>query len=126
MSETLSTALLLAGALLCSAIGFGWIALAMEVHWEQVFGAASAPGAAAAAAPSPAPLLAPSPTRVRILRILGALALVGSLLLCLAADHPSMAALVWVMSLAAGALGITMLLSWQPRWLGLLVPRAGA
>lgn len=115
MPEALTQALLLAGALLSGLLGFGWLALAMEVHWRQVRGEQPLP-----------------PALQRWLRMLGALALVASLLLCLRADHATMAALVWVMALAASALAVALTLSWRPRWLGPLVawsragsPRAG-
>jgi hypothetical protein len=111
MPEATMQALLLAAALACSALGLAWLALAMEVHWAQVREAL------------------PAPARVqRALRVLGAAALAVSLVLCLRADHPSMAALVWVMSLAAGALLVALALAWRPRWLAPLVawvPRAG-
>lgn len=96
-------ALLLGAALLSALAGMGWLALAMDVHWAQACGATRQ---------APAPLL----------RVLGALALAGSLGLCLAVDHASMAALVWVMALAAAALVVAMALSWRPHWLRLLVP----
>ena len=44
-------------------------------------------------------------------------ALLASLLLCLRADHASMAVLVWVMSLAAAALLVAFTLAWRPHWL---------
>jgi hypothetical protein len=95
-------------AFIASTVGFAWIALAMEAHWSQVRGAAprgrSGPG---------------------VLRALGAAAIVASLFACLRADHASMAALVWVMLLAAAALTIAFALSWRPRWLALLVGWAG-
>lgn len=97
-------ALLLAAALLCSSAGFAWLALAMEVHWQQVRG------------PQP-----PARSTVLALRLLGAAALAASLLLCLRADHGSMAALVWVMGLAASALLVAFTLSWRPRALAPLV-----
>ena len=100
-------ALLLGAAVLAALAGMGWLALAMDVHWEQACGAAAQP-----------------PARVRLLRVLGMLALAASLGLCLAVDHASMAALVWVMSLAAAALAVAMALSWRPHWLRLLVPGA--
>lgn len=90
----------LASALLAACVGMAWLALAMPAHWEQVRGHA--------------PL---SRRRVLVLRVLGALALAGSLALCLIADHASMAVLVWVMSIAASALLVALLLSWRPRWL---------
>lgn len=97
-------AVLLGAAMLSALAGMGWLALAMDVHWEQVRGARQ-----------------PSRGSVRLLRVLGALALVLSLALCLAVDHGSMAALVWFMTLAAAALLITFTLSWRPRLLAPLV-----
>ena len=70
--------LLLAAALSFS--GMAWLALAMEVHWGQVMH-------------RPADQ---AQTTRRGLRGAGAAALGLSLLACLSADRPSMAALVWV------------------------------
>ena len=98
-------AVMLAAALAASVLGMAWLALAMETHWEQVRGTA------------------PLPARtVRALRLLGAAGLAASLALCLAVDHASMAALVWVMGLAASALAVAFALSWRPRWLAVLMP----
>lgn len=83
--------------------GFGWLALAMDVHWAQ-----ADPGRPQ------------GPADVRRLRGLGAVALGVSLAACLAVDHASMAALVWVMTLAAAALATAFALSWRPRWLRVL------
>lgn len=105
MSEPLLQALLLVAALATCVIGFGWLALAMDAHWAQVRGAQSPP----------------APATQRKLRVLGAAALFGSLLLCLRADHASMAALVWIMALAAGALAVAFTLTWRPRLLAPLV-----
>jgi hypothetical protein len=98
----------LAAALVANVAGMGWLALSMDSHWEQVFGAA--PQTAAT---------------VRRLRWLGALGLLASLGLCLWVDHASMAALVWVMALGAAALLVAQALSWRPHWLRLLLPGAG-
>lgn len=95
---------MLLAALAASVAGMGWLALAMDVHWEQVRGSA--------------PLACGT---VRLLRVLGACSLAVSLLLCLAVDHPSMASLVWVMTLAAAAAAIAFTLAWRPAWLGVLV-----
>jgi hypothetical protein len=95
---------MLLAALLASLAGLGWLALAMESHWEQVC--------------APVPLT--RATR-RGLRLGGWLALGLSLLLCLAVDHASMAVLVWVMSLAAAALLLAFTLAWRARWLRVLV-----
>ena len=92
-------------ALLSSTCGMAWFALAMNAHWQQVRGGA--------------PL---SRNRAVALRVAGVLALGLSLWLCLGVDHVSMAALVWVMSLAAAALIVAFALSWRPRllaWLAL-------
>ena len=98
-------AVMLAAALAASVLGMAWLALAMETHWEQVRGTA------------------PLPARtVRALRLLGAAGLGASLALCLAVDHASMAALVWVMGLAASALAVAFTLTWRPRWLAALMP----
>lgn len=97
-----------------SVAGFGWLALAMEVHWQQVRGGA-----------------VPRRATVRLLQLLGAAGLMLSLGACLRADHATMAALVWVLTLAAAALTVTFTLSWRPRlllplafWLPATVPGA--
>jgi hypothetical protein len=95
-------ALLLVVAWLLTLLGLAWFALALDAHWRQVRGAAAAP-------------------RRGVLRGLGSVALCVSLLLCLRADHVSMAPLVWVMGLAAGALAMAFVLAWRPRWLAPLV-----
>lgn len=92
-------------AAVAAVIGFGWLALAMDTHWEQAHGARPQ-----------------SPQRVRVMRSLGGVALAGSLLLCLQADHASMAVLVWLMLLAAAVLTVAMTLSWRPTWLRVLWP----
>lgn len=103
-------ALLHAAAFACAFLGMAWLALAMDTHWEQVSGGARPPHAG--------PLL---------MRVLAVAALAISLLLCLAADHPTMAPLVWLMALAASALGVAMLLAYKPGLLRGAVPwlRAG-
>jgi hypothetical protein len=97
---------LLAAALLASTCGMAWLALAMKVHWSQVLRAAS------------------SPLTVQVLRVLGSVSLIGSLLLCLLANHPSIGVLVWAMSLAASALIVAFTLTWRAQWLAWLVPWA--
>ena len=104
MHEPAHAAWLLAAALATCLAGMGWLALAMPAHAQQVWGAP------------------PSPVAARILRVLGALALAVSLGLCLAADHASMAVLVWVMALAVAALAVAFLLAWRSRWLRVLAP----
>jgi hypothetical protein len=92
-------------AAVAAVVGFGWLALAMDTHWEQAHGARPQ-----------------SPQAVRVMRSLGGMALAGSLLLCLQADHASMAVLVWLMLLAAAVLTVAMTLSWRPTWLRGLWP----
>jgi hypothetical protein len=91
-------------ALVASFVGLAWLALAMDTHWRQV-----------------RPLNARSHGATVALRVLGSAALVLSLILCLVADHASMAVLVWVMALAGGALLVAFTLSWNPRMLAPLV-----
>ena len=93
-------ALLLGASFVCAFCGMGWLALAMKPHWAQVRGADS---------PSAAP--------VRTLRVYGATSLLLSLAACLAADHVSMASLVWIMTLGASALAVAMALAYAPRLL---------
>jgi hypothetical protein len=88
-------------ATVLSVSGMAGLALAMDVHWSQVM---RRPASEAVGARS-------------LLRVLGAVALLLALLACLRADRPSMAALVWVMLLAGGALLIALALAWRPRWL---------
>jgi len=109
MPEPVSAGWLLGAALVSSVAGMGWLALAMQAHALQVWGAMV------------------SPATVRVLRVLGASGLVVALLLCLAADHASMAALVWVMALAGAALLVAFTLAWRAHWLRALAPwvRAG-
>lgn len=96
----MSDYLVLGGAMLLNAAGFAWLALAMNAHWKQVRGS-------------------PRPSRGgRILLRLGAgMAFLIALLLCNLSDHATIAALVWVMALTAGALLVAFTLTWRPSWL---------
>ena len=100
----MSDAAMLLAALVSCIIGFAWLALAMNVHWQQVRGGTALTRSAEVT-----------------LRVLGAGALLISLALCLSVDHASMAALVWIMALAAAAMIVAFTLSWRPRWLAPLV-----
>ncbi len=102
-----SHAVLLAGALLACVLGMGWLALAMPVHAQQAWGRQ------------------PSVANQRALRWLGAVGLLAALLLCLGADHPTMAVLVWIMALALAAVLTAFTLAWRPRWLRVLAPWVG-
>ena len=76
----------LALALLMTVAGLACLAASMTRHWRQLRGAA--------------PLARPT---ALALRLGGGMALVMALALCLATDHASMAALVFIMLLAVGA-----------------------
>jgi Protein of unknown function (DUF3325) len=92
-------------AFLFSLAGMGWFALALDAHWQQVYGPDS-----------------PGLSTRRFLRVLGTIALAVSLILSFRADHASMAPLVWIMGLAAAALVIALLLAWWPRALRMWMP----
>jgi hypothetical protein len=83
-----------------------WLALAMKVHWRQARGDREQ-----------------RPTATRSLRVAGAASLAASLVLCLSADHPTLASLVWIMMLSASALIVAMLLAYRPHWLSHLAGR---
>lgn len=105
---------LLVLALACAISGMAWFALGLKAHWRQVRGGE-----------------APSAGAVYTLRAFGAAGLAGSLWLCLRADAPSMAALVWVMWLALAALLVAFTLAWRPALLApwswvVALPSAGA
>jgi hypothetical protein len=86
--------MLLLGALLAAMLGVGLIAASMARHWRQLRGDAAL-----------------SPRFAMGLRLGGAAMLAVSLLLCLESGHPTMAALVWVMQLAAAAVLIALMLA---------------
>ena len=95
--------LLMTAALVCTTAGMGWLALAMDVHWNQV-------------------CPAPRPRRtILVLRALGSASLLGSLVLCLMADTATMAVLVWMMLLAVSAAAVAFVLSTRPRFLAPLI-----
>lgn len=94
--------LLLAATIFC-VLGMAWLALAMDVHWKQVRHDL------------------PAQHTVKILRVLGGLCLLSSLVLCLATDHASMSSLVWIMLLAASALIVAFTFTWRPRLFAPLV-----
>lgn len=90
-------------AVLVSACGMGWFALSLKAHWRQV-----------CASELPA-------RRVPLLRALGSLGVSAGLLLCLLADAPTMAVLVWVMSVTLSGFLVGFTLSWRPALLRPLV-----
>lgn len=96
-------AVLLAASMFASTCAMAWLALGMNVHWQQVHGRSSL-----------------SPAMARQLRVAGAATLFASLVLCLSADHASIAMLVWVMQLAASTLIVAFTLAWRADWLAWL------
>jgi hypothetical protein len=102
----MAEALLLFAAFACAVCGMACCALAIQPHAVQVRGSQL------------------DRAGVRKLRMRGALALAGSLALCLAADHVSMAALVWVMMLSVSAVLLAFLLAYRPRALCFLLSGA--
>jgi hypothetical protein len=104
MHEATHAAWLLAAALTASFAGMGWLALAMQVHAQQVWGKVL------------------TPLTSTVLRVLGASGLAAALSLCLAADHASMAVLVWIMIMAGAAVVVAFVLASRARWLALLAP----
>ena len=82
----------------------GLVVFASISHWRQVRGAQRL-----------------SRRGRMVLRVFGVFALALSLFICLRADHATMAPLVWVMALAAGALLVAFALAWRPRLLGPLI-----
>lgn len=91
---------LLAIAVLFNVTGFAWLALSMDVHWKQVRGSGK-----------------PTPRARIVLRLAGILAFLLSLVLCNLSDHATIASLVWVMALTAGALAVAFTLTSRPTWL---------
>jgi len=64
-----------------------------------------------------------APARLlRLHRALGAAAVALALVLCLGADHASIAVLVWAMTLSGAALAVAFALAWRPCWLRALAP----
>ena len=94
--------ILFAAAVVCIC-GMAWFALSLDSHWRQLRAGS------------------PSLALVRQLRLLGWVSMATSLVLCLAADHASMASLVWVMMVAASALSVAFTLTWRPRLLAPLI-----
>ena len=107
MPEPTSEVLLLSAGFACALAGMAWLALTMEEHWQRASGRAPLGRAGVLAQ-----------------RTLAAAALGASLGMALLADHPTMAALVWIMELGASALGVALALAWRPRALRLFVPWA--
>ena len=85
-------------------LGMTWFALAKEPHWIQVRG--------------DEPLTVPIKNT---LRGLGVTCVGASFFICMFADHPTMAVLVWIMLLPAGALLVAFTLAGRAQWLAFAV-----
>ena len=96
--------LLLVGIGTVAYLGFALLALTQARPWQRV---------------SPAP----QPTRIRrlALRILGGLALLLSLVLCLVRDGPGFGALLWATMISLAAIAVAFTLTWRPSLLRPLV-----
>ncbi|MEW6205044.1 MAG: DUF3325 domain-containing protein [Pseudomonadota bacterium] len=98
--------LYLSAAAVLSVLGMAWLALSMDVHWAQV---------------KQIPLAESRPPRV-LLKVLGYLALLVSLVVCMVADRPSIAALVWIMLMVGGAVAVAFALANRPGVLKVVWP----
>lgn len=83
--------------------GMGLLALSQKQHWERVL------------KPRPYPSAG-----LRTLRIVAAVGLGMSFALCIMADSPGLATLVWLMVLTVSALIVAFTLAYRPHWLGWL------
>lgn len=99
-------ALYLSAAAALSVLGMAWLALSMDVHWAQV---------------KQIPLAESQPPRM-VLKLLGFSALCGSGVVCLIADRPSIAALVWIMLMVGSAVAVALQLSKFPKALNACWP----
>jgi hypothetical protein len=93
------SAFLLLLACIVTTLGMSWFALAKEPHWMQV---------------RSEPLTQPMKNT---LRGLGATSIGASFFICMFADHPTMAVLVWIMLLPLGGLLVAFTLAWRAHWL---------
>ena len=84
----------------CAALsGFGALSLAMDRHFEDIYGRGTSPGA-----------------KRRWLQLLGTLALLASLLACLLAQGTAQGWVLWCGVLTVAALLLLLLLCYAPRW----------
>ncbi len=84
-------------------LGMSWLAISLKSHWRQLHGETEL-----------------RQRRIAIYRTLGGLALTCSLILCLWVDNPSIAFLVWIMSVTATAKAVAFTLSYHANWLKFL------
>ncbi len=82
--------------------GWALLALSQREHWLAAAGE----------------LPYPPVRRLRVARLVAALLLAGALSACVAGHGEGFGTLLWMLLLAAGALGVAFTLAWRPRWLG--------
>ncbi|MCB1755161.1 MAG: DUF3325 domain-containing protein [Gammaproteobacteria bacterium] len=97
MAESINAVMLLA-AFLVIYLSFAWLALSNDAHWQRVLQSRNGS----------------TPMIKAALRLLAINGLLISLQLCFAANHPSMAILVWIMMLATAAITVSFTLTWLP------------
>lgn len=95
-------------ALLAALAGFGALGLALDRHWQGRYGRGTTPG-----------------RRRPWLRLGGGAGLLLSLLACLRLNGPTQGWVLWCGMLTAGALAVSVLLSYAPRRAPTLVGGAG-
>ena len=89
--------LLLVGIVTAAYVGFALLALTQARPWQRV-----------------RPAAPPTGIRRLVLRTLGGLALVLSLILCLLRDGPSFGVLLWVTAISIAATAVAFTLTWRP------------
>lgn len=89
--------LLLLAVFACAYTGMAWLALSQERHWRAVRGGT------------------PARSRIRRLRLGGALWLLLSLAWALLRDAAHFGVPLWVMALIAGGFAVALALTWKPR-----------
>lgn len=98
--------LMLAASLL-SLVGFAWLALSQERHFEQVHG-------------SPMP----AGRRWGVQRGLGGAAIALALPLCVVGEGGGFGTLLWLVMISSAAMAVTFTLTWRPRWLRAMACRS--
>ena len=88
---------LLAGIVAAAYLGFALLALTQTRPWQQVDQTAP-----------------PTSIRRLVLRTLGGLALLLSLVLCLVRDGPSFGSLLWATAVSLAAAAVAFTLTWRP------------
>ncbi len=101
------SSLLLLIALGASYTGFACMAVAMPDHWSRAGGNPHRPA-----------------THARKFRRAGAALLCLALTLCILRDGAGFGVILWAVSMSASAIAVALTLTWHPRLLRYLVPKA--